>query len=231
MDQLKNGNCRPTQFPMSDTPNTLLYLGPSMKPTLKSFDIVHIVPYQNHPKKGDVVAIRRNDIDSLVIHRIIAITPEGIITQGDSNQQRDPETIQRSNILGRVTFVKRSDRIIPICCGFMGYSTFVRCRIISKITGAGKNLMRYPYWHLVSSQAFKRIVSFFLVYRAVQYSGSARTEIQLYLGPLYIGRMRKGRDTWEIRSPFRVLFSDSLVKFPEDSKMNDGEKIERNPPI
>lgn len=207
---------QPRLFPISDAPNTLLYLGPSMNPTLQNLDVVYLIPYQDHiPRKGDVIAIRGHDTASSIIHRIVAITPEGLITQGDNNQQRDEGITQPSEVLGYISCIQRGNRQIPIQSGYAGYLVFVWSRICSTTRSWGKYILNYPYQYLVASQIFMRIASPFLVCRAVQYEGSSRSEIQLFLGPLYIGRRRKGMESWEIKPPFGIFFS-SHCQIPLD---------------
>lgn len=197
-----------------NNPHTLIYLGTSMNPQLRDFDIVHYVAYNNRtPKIGDIVCIRRHsNPDIQVIHRIVAITQVGIVTQGDNCPQRDDWILQPSEILGYINEFQRGNRIITVPSGLRGYFVSLFLRLISKIGVCGKYVLKYPYRYLLYSEVFKKCISLFLVCRAIQYSGSAKSEIHLYLGPLYIGRLREGKDTWDIKPPYRIFVSSSIIK-------------------
>ena len=49
---------------------------------------------------GDIISFRVND-EILVTHRVIRITDEGFITQGDENDTPDPDPVTRENYIGR----------------------------------------------------------------------------------------------------------------------------------
>jgi hypothetical protein len=45
-----------------------------------------------------------------IIHRVVAIRPAGLCTQGDNNAQVDAELVTADRLLGRVTYVERGGR-------------------------------------------------------------------------------------------------------------------------
>lgn len=52
---------------------------------------------------GDVIAFRLED-DLLVTHRAKAVTAEGIFTQGDANENPDPDPVTPENYIGKTVF-------------------------------------------------------------------------------------------------------------------------------
>lgn len=73
-------------------------LSGSMEPSLKVNDLLIVHEADNY-KKGDVVVYQRGY--ELIVHRIISIDEDKIITQGDANNTAD-EPITQNDIKGRV---------------------------------------------------------------------------------------------------------------------------------
>lgn len=201
------------QFPKIDGNNRVLYLGLSMNPTLKDLDIVEFVPYKDREiKRGDIVVIQPPDEgDTKVIHRIVMVQGQAIITQGDNNLERDREHRVPSAILGYVTSVRRRNQHLKIQQGMVGYIRFLWIHSQKKLHADLLRSLRYPYQWLYSSESVIRVFSRFLNYRTVVYDGSEKSEIQLFIGPFQIGRLRHGSTSWEIMPPFRLMIDPSLL--------------------
>jgi hypothetical protein len=90
------------------------YHGGSMLGTLRSGDQVVIEPVPlTAIRPGDVVAFRPTTADDgkiPIVHRVVAIRPAGLLTQGDNNAQADEELVTADRLLGRVTYVERGGR-------------------------------------------------------------------------------------------------------------------------
>ncbi len=214
------------QFPKINGNNRVLYLGSSMNPTLKDLDIVEFVPYRDREmKRGDVVVIQPTDgEEQKVIHRIVTIKGQAIITQGDNNLERDREDLAPSNILGYVTSVRRRNQHLKIQQGMLGYIRFLWINSKKKLHSNLLRSLHYPYQWLYSSESVVRVFSRFLNYRTVVYDGSEKSEIQLFIGSLQIGRLRHGSNTWEIMPPFRFMINPSLLppsQYMENSGFSD----------
>lgn len=77
--------------------------GSSMYPTLTGQDILEIDPAGTvNPKKGDVIMFEQPGEDSIIVHRVISVTPGGIITRGDNAGGVDPWIVDPREIKGRV---------------------------------------------------------------------------------------------------------------------------------
>ena len=72
----------------------------SMEPELSAGDLI-VVASKDHYNVDDIVVYQSNGI--LIVHRILSIDAETVITQGDSNNTPD-EPIQLSDIKGAVRF-------------------------------------------------------------------------------------------------------------------------------
>lgn len=82
-------------------------VGYSMYPLIRQReDILHIVKADNY-KKGDIVLYISKE-DHYVLHRILKIKKDQIITAGDYNYFKD-QPITYSQILGKLISIKKKD--------------------------------------------------------------------------------------------------------------------------
>ena len=79
---------------------TAVIVGGSMEPTIDFGDKI-VIQGQDAYEVGDIVTFRSESGNSIVTHRVVEVTPDGYITQGDTNNARDPE-IGRDQVIGRV---------------------------------------------------------------------------------------------------------------------------------
>ena len=82
-------------------------VGYSMYPLIKQReDILTIVKTDNY-KKGDIILYKSN-ADHYVLHRILKIKKDKIITAGDYNYFKD-QPITKEQVLGLLTTIKKKD--------------------------------------------------------------------------------------------------------------------------
>ena len=86
------------QLPMPFGYGAAVVLSGSMEPELSEGDLI-IVKEVNEYQKGDVVVFQ--DPNSLVVHRIIHLDDDSVITKGDANNVAD-EPIEKASIKGKV---------------------------------------------------------------------------------------------------------------------------------
>lgn len=91
------GNALPMPFGFGMT----VVLSGSMEPELSVDDLLIVAPAETY-EVGDVVVFQTQR--TAVVHRIIAINGDEIITRGDANTG-DDEPITKENIKGKVVFV------------------------------------------------------------------------------------------------------------------------------
>jgi signal peptidase I len=102
-----------------------IYRGGSMLGTFRPGDCLTVEPVPiEHIRPGDVVAFlgaaREDGAEELVAHRVIAITPGGLVTRGDNNPHADAVLVTAGNLLGRVTHFERDGVRSPVRGGRTG---------------------------------------------------------------------------------------------------------------
>lgn len=84
--------------------------GFSMYPSIRNGDIITLSPLGRIlPFRGEVVACRHPRIDRLIVHRVIRISGNVLVTRGDNCLISDGE-IKLENLLGVVVKVERGRR-------------------------------------------------------------------------------------------------------------------------
>ncbi len=78
-------------------------LSGSMAPTISTGSIVVVRPQETYTR-GDVITAKSGDPHRPVTHRIVDVTPEGFVTQGDANAAPDSIVRAPKDVLGRVVF-------------------------------------------------------------------------------------------------------------------------------
>ena len=82
-------------------------VGYSMYPLIKQReDILRIVKTDTF-KKGDIILYKSN-VDHYVLHRILKIKKDKIITAGDHNYRKD-QPITKEQVLGKLVSIKKKD--------------------------------------------------------------------------------------------------------------------------
>ncbi len=75
----------------------------SMEPNIPTYSMCLVstrVSYDDL-KIGDVVVYERERDNTRIVHRVIAITPDGIVTKGDANQLDDGVSVTADNLYAR----------------------------------------------------------------------------------------------------------------------------------
>ena len=82
-------------------------VGYSMYPLIKQReDILHIIKTDDF-KKGDIILFKSN-VDHYVLHRVLKIKKDKIITAGDYNYFKD-QPITPNQVLGKLVTIKKKD--------------------------------------------------------------------------------------------------------------------------
>lgn len=86
--------------------------GSSMKPFIRSGDVLTLSPLQGLPPLvGEVVAFRHPQTHRLMVHRVVRRVNDSYFIKGDNLKKMDAH-IPLDNILGVVTKVERKDKAI-----------------------------------------------------------------------------------------------------------------------
>lgn len=200
---------------MPDIPlKSIIYTGPSMKPTLKPGDTLQVIPYDDRKiRRGDVIVFLSHEDDTKITHRVISIDSQGVRTRGDNNKCIDPQVLSLDNILGLAVSAQRKNRRVRIYGGTRGILYAKAIRAIHMIDCRISSLLRPFYYWLVQSGVFNRCVPVRNKIRVLSFKRSSGTELQLFLGRRVIGRLLPGSNHWRIQRPLRLFVDEeSLAK-------------------
>src|SRR5688500_747507 len=75
--------------------------GTSMEPEFSTGDLA-VLSRAGSYSVGDVVAYRSGGLDTIVMHRIVAMDGDGLVTQGDNNDWLDEDRPTEDELLGRL---------------------------------------------------------------------------------------------------------------------------------
>ncbi len=93
------------KYPDQET-QFVVFSGNSMNPTLRESDLMEVRSYRDRPIcRGDVIYFLGQEKVPGIVHRVIGITDEGLLTQGDNNPIVDANVLQQEQVIGRVTAV------------------------------------------------------------------------------------------------------------------------------
>ncbi len=92
----KSRTSNPTMFGFSPA----IVVTGSMEPTIPVGSLI-ITHSQSEYKERDIIMFKSENVSSSVTHRIIKVTENGYITQGDANNTPDEE-IPKSAVIGKV---------------------------------------------------------------------------------------------------------------------------------
>jgi len=85
--------------------------GYSMSPFIQDGDTITLAPFVDAPHIGEVVAFINPANEHLVVHRLVATTPDGFALKGDNVAEPDG-VFARAQILGRVVRVERDGHLV-----------------------------------------------------------------------------------------------------------------------
>jgi signal peptidase I len=204
--------------------NELFYTGESMRGMFRPGDRLVFEPVTlSDLQPGDVVVYRKprpgrpGQNGNNVVHRVIAITSEGVILRGDNNTPADVEWVLPHYIVGRVTHFIRDGTERRMRGGLLGLLaariTYRLHHLPRQVRQRGRNmlrpLLRVPYRLLRRS----RIVAF--IWRPA----IKQVTVQTTAGPLvkYVHRGRTVIEWWPERGLYHAVRPYDLIIFPPDS--------------
>lgn len=90
--------------------------GVSMVPTIRNhLDTVVVLPRRRIPKVGDIVLFRKkNMVGDYILHRVLEVEEEGVLTIGDGNLTTDGWT-RMEDVYGIAAAIKKGERTLD--CG------------------------------------------------------------------------------------------------------------------
>lgn len=183
-------------------------IGPSMYPTLKPGDGIELVAYRDTAeiRVGDIIIYPHPERPTDVVHRIIALKAQGVITRGDNNDRIDPYTVLYGDIVGKVVAAKRKDRLVRIRGGKTGFmihrlmlfrKSFLLCalaplRVLS---------------HILARSKLLNIFHSFLKIKVIRITRSDHSKSILMVGKKAVGSQMAGSGEWQIRFPYKFFIN------------------------
>jgi hypothetical protein len=91
-----------------------------MRTTFRNGHLLYVRPAENDLKVGDVIIFTEAGKPDPIVHRIILVSPEGLITRGDSNNMSDPTPVQMGQVVGKVEMVADHNNLKRVTSGKNG---------------------------------------------------------------------------------------------------------------
>jgi signal peptidase I len=188
----------------------MFYAGPSMNPTLRASDILHIVPYKHRRiRLGDVIVFMPSEGGRPIAHRAVSEDAQGVRTRGDNNTHVDPYVPEPSRIIGQVLFAQNGDKWRRVYGGtvgrVIGNLMNVRNLIYRRLSAVLDANAQGPSWlKMVGTWIMSRMQR-----RIVRFRARGGSELQMLVGSHLIARLPAGRDRWVIRPLFRPFIDEA----------------------
>ena len=137
------------------------YHGDSMRGTFRPGDRLTVLPASFADlRPGDVAVFRGSNRQSdadLVVHRVMAVGPDGLVTRGDNAPTADNHLLIAENLVGRAACVERDGCTRPVRGGRLGLwrarALHARRSMLRLLTRIG----RLPYRWLRASGLVQRL--------------------------------------------------------------------------
>jgi signal peptidase I len=190
----------------------MFYAGPSMNPTLRASDILHVVPCAGKEIRiGDVIVFTPPEGGRPVVHRVVSKDAKGVRTRGDTNACVDPHVLEPHHILGQVAYAQRGVKLRRVHGGVagrvIGNLMNLRSNIDRKLSGVPAvapgqpNLLR-----AVGAWFFSRMHP-----RIVRFSARGGSELQMLVGRHLIARRPAGEECWVIKRRYRLFIDEATL--------------------
>lgn len=179
------------------------FSGRSMLPTLQAGDLLELETSALQIHIGDIICFRSPD-DSLIVHRVRGISPDGYRTRGDNRPEDDTGLADRGSIIGRVEAVWRRKQRLELTTGRLGIIlAFIRrfsCRVTRLLGRNPLNLTFLPgtATHLLPARLKPRLVVF-------------NHQMRLFMGNRCIGFFDAALQSWRIPWRYRLLVDISIL--------------------
>lgn len=183
-----------------------------MSPTLKPFDILGVMPYNNRKTQcGDLIVFSHPETGCNVVHRAASINSRGISTKADNSKDVDPWILNPDNIHGFVGYVQRRNHQIRILGSTIGRLLAKAGRITHLIYYSVSNILG-PIYHWLAKEDIlgQWFPSFFKLW-VISFNRHGGKEFHLLTGRHIIGRYFPWKDQWQIKFPFRLFIDKKFL--------------------
>jgi signal peptidase I len=193
------------------TPPRYIYNGTSMNPLFHAGQVLYVHPTARELSVGDIIVFNDPINKVNVVHRIVAISDNHLITRGDNNSLDDPVPVQFSQVLGKVQTAEDNTAFKKVRGGRIGLWGSIIGRMLRGINHWGTHNLGFPYRALRRSRIMQHL------WRPV----IVKIHVQTNEGSFLIKYIYK-HHTVAIWDPLQQQFTCSkpfdLVLFPPDEK-------------
>ena len=84
----------------------------SMSPTLERGDLVLMQRINTEPAVGDIITLEREESFLPITHRVVAVTEEGVKTQGDARGRVDPWLVPEEEIMAKAVVLGKTPVVL-----------------------------------------------------------------------------------------------------------------------
>lgn len=185
-----------------------------MYPTLRSVDNIITEKYKKRDdiRVGDIIVYPHPNKIFDVVHRIIEIREDGVITRGDNNNQIDPYVIKFDDIKGKITVITRGKKSITITGGRIGYIIH-RIMLARKYTVLFFKIPISRVSAIITDSKFFNFLDPLFKVKIVYVNGKNGTNREiLKLGNRAIGKRDIQNGEWFIKFPYKFFIKKERLK-------------------
>jgi signal peptidase I len=207
------------KYPGQNDIRFVAYAGESMNPTLREPELLEVWPYHDNPIcRGDVIYFVQQETG--VVHRVTAITGQGVTTRGDNNPTADTRVLPVEQIIGRVVAVLSGSKRRVMLGGWRGHLLGNVWHGFRWLDHFFPHYLSPVYRWLCDSRFFSRILPENLRPRVIHFQGKSGVRLFLFWGGILIGRYVDDRHQWIIRRPFRLILNEHCLITPPNGKVS-----------
>jgi len=189
--------------------------GPSMRPTLRVGDVLHVRPYNGRKiRRGDVIVFTAPGSCAAVVHRVISYDAGLIATRGDNNDLADSYSAPAGDVIGRVVYAQKGKRLRRTYGGSVGGLVGWAMRMRRVMSQRLCSLFRPIYHRAARSGIFRWLVPAGVRQSVVAFENHGETQLQLHLGSFCIGKFIPELGVWRIKPPFKLFVDEKLLPDP-----------------
>lgn len=187
------------------------YLGPSMFPLLVPGDgiIIDRSVKFSQLRRGDVIVFKSSQKPFHIVHRLIKITPEGLITRGDNNSFDDYFPVNPEDDPMLVVSIKRGNKTFKVSNGIFGLWVFSKNQILHYIRPHFRSKIKLAMDKTADSGIFSRHTLFRNKLSIEKYNRNGSERIVLFFGRRIIGE--KINNSWIIRQPWKLFVNQKII--------------------
>jgi len=192
-----------------------IYNGTSMSPLFRPGDLLYVqIAVLESIRLGDVIVLNwgiDKDHANYVVHRVVSIKQNHLISQGDNNFKLDAPKVNAENFIGQVVSFSRLNHIYVISGGIKGllYARFVHLK--NYIWIILKRFGRRTYNYIRQSEIISKIWTPCI--RQICVMTDQGPLIKYYYGNQTVARWWTERKTFYAIKPF-----DLVIRNPEEYK-------------